>query len=473
MNDTLMHKVNKIHFIGIGGTGMNGIAEVLLNQGYQVSGSDVAVSAAVERLQSKGVPIVIGHAAENVADVDVVVTSTAISVDNPEVIAAKEKNIPIIPRAEMLAELMRFRFGIAVAGTHGKTTTTSLVASILAEAELDPTYVIGGRLNSSGTNAKLGMSKYLVAEADESDASFLYLQPTMSIVTNIDMDHMATYDGDIEKLYQTFLSFLQHLPFYGLAIMCIDDLGVQAILPHITRPVITYGFSAVADFSASDLQQDGLQTHFIVHRKQHADLKITMNLPGKHNVLNALAAIVVATELGVADDAITQALLKFAGVGRRCEVIGDYSMCTLIDDYGHHPREIAATQEAIQSAFPGRRLVTVFQPHRYSRTKDLFEDFVQVLSETDKLIILEVYSAGESVIQTADTRSLCGSIRQRGKVDPIFVSENSDLFEVLLTVVEPGDVVLMQGAGNIGSLAQEVQQIFTVKFSTPKVAANS
>lgn len=473
MNDTLMHKVNKIHFIGIGGTGMNGIAEVLLNQGYQVSGSDMAKSAVIERLQSKGASITIGHCADNVAGVDVVVTSTAVRADNAEVLAAKEKNIPVIPRAEMLAELMRFCFGIAVAGTHGKTTTTSLVASILGEAGLDPTYVIGGRLNSSGANAKLGESKYLVAEADESDASFLYLQPTMAIVTNVDMDHMETYDGKVENLYKTFLSFLQHLPFYGMAIMCIDDLGVQAILPEVTRPVISYGFSAVADFSASELQQNGLQTHFTVQRKNHGDLNIIMNLPGKHNVLNALAAIVVATELGVADAAIIQALAKFAGVGRRCEVLGEFDTYTLIDDYGHHPREIAATQEAIKSAFPGRRLVTVFQPHRYSRTKDLFEDFVQVLSETDKLMILEVYSAGEDVIKAADTRSLCGSIRQRGKVDPIFVPENGELFEMLQNVLEEGDVVLMQGAGNIGSLAQEVQRMFTAKFSAKQVAANS
>lgn len=473
MNDTLMHKIKKIHFIGIGGTGMNGIAEVLLNQGYQISGSDLAENAAVQRLISKGATIFMGHDARNVTDVDVVVTSTAVQADNAEVLAAKEKNIPIIPRAQMLAELMRFRFGIAVAGTHGKTTTTSLAASILAEANFDPTYVIGGRLNSSGTNAKLGESKYLVAEADESDASFLHLQPTMAIVTNIDMDHMETYEGDIEKLYSTFLAFLQNLPFYGMAIMCIDDLGVQAVLPRLTRPLISYGFSAAADFSASEVHQDGLQTHFTVQRKNYSPLNITMNLPGKHNVLNALAAIVVATELGVEDEAIVQALAKFAGVGRRCEVLGDFETCLLIDDYGHHPRELAATQEAIKSAFPGRRVVTIFQPHRYSRTKTLFEDFVQVLSETDVLIILEVYSAGEAVIAAADARSLCGSIRQRAKVDPIFVPDNSELFEVLLNVLEDGDVVLMQGAGNIGSLAQEVKRIFTAKFSAKKVAVNS
>lgn len=468
MIKTLMHKVKKIHFIGIGGTGMNGIAEVLLNLGYQISGSDISENAAVIRLRDKGAIIYLGHNANNVTDVDVVVSSTAIIKDNVEIIAAKEKNIPVIPRAEMLAELMRFRFGIAVAGTHGKTTTTSLVASILAEANYDPTYVIGGRLNSSGSNAKLGESRYLVAEADESDASFLHLQPTMAIVTNIDMDHMETYEGDVTKLYKTFLDFLQHLPFYGMAVMCVDDPGVQAVLPDVSRPVMSYGLTAVADVSASNVQYAGLRTHFTVHRRELPDLAITMNLPGEHNVQNALAAITVATELGVSDDAIVAALRKFAGVGRRCEVLAEYDDVVLIDDYGHHPREIAATQIAIKNAFPERRIVTVFQPHRYSRTKDLFEDFVQVLSETDVLVMLEVYSAGEAVINAADGRSLCGSVRQRGKIDPIFVAENEELFEVLLNILEPGDVVLMQGAGNIGGLAQEVKKMLATKYS-PKI----
>jgi UDP-N-acetylmuramate--alanine ligase len=461
MTHSQMHKIKQIHFIGIGGTGMNGIAEVLLNQGYQISGSDIKPNAATARLEKAGATIFIGHDANNIATADVVVTSTAVKPTNPEVVAAKAHNIPVIPRAEMLAELMRFRFGIAVAGTHGKTTTTSLVTSILAEAGLDPTYVIGGRLNSSGSNAKLGESRYLVAEADESDASFLYLQPTMAIVTNIDMDHMATYDGDIKKLHKTFLDFLHHLPFYGLAILCLDDAGVNAVLPEITRPVVTYGFADNADLRAVNVTQKGLQTFFEVLRSGKPPLSICMNLPGLHNVQNALSAICVATEIGVEDKAIVNALKKFAGVGRRCQVLGnfsgDFGNVILIDDYGHHPRELEVTQQAIKAAYPERRLVTVFQPHRYSRTKDLYEDFIHVLSNTDKLLLLEVYSAGEDMIPGADGRSLCGSIRQRGKVEPIFVAENEQVFEALLDILTDGDVVLMQGAGNIGSLAEQMQ----------------
>jgi UDP-N-acetylmuramate--alanine ligase len=457
-----MHKVKNIHFIGIGGTGMNGIAQVLLNQGYTISGSDIKENPAVVRLRAAGATIYIGHEAKNILHANVVVTSTAVQEDNPEVKAAREQHIPVIPRAEMLAELMRFQFGIAVAGTHGKTTTTSLVASILAEAELDPTYVIGGRLNSSGSNAKLGESQYFVAEADESDASFLYLQPTMAIVTNIDMDHMETYDGDMKKLYKTFVDFLHHLPFYGTAIMCTDDAGVQAVLPEVGRPVIGYGFDEASDVRGINVRQVGLQTYFTVVRKDLPALEVCMNLPGRHNVLNALSAIVVATEIGVADDAIVNALGKFSGVGRRCEVLGEYAgtfgEVTLIDDYGHHPRELAATHEAVKSAYPERRLVTVFQPHRYSRTKDLYEDFVQVLSDTDKLVMLEVYAAGEEAIPGADTRSLCGSIRSRGRVDPIFVADNDKLGGAIIDVLQDGDVLLMQGAGNIGSLAQEMAQ---------------
>lgn len=459
---TLMHKIRRIHFIGIGGTGMNGIAEVLLNQGYQISGSDLKPNAATQRLQERGARIFFGHHAENVVGADVIVTSTAINKENAEVAAAREQHIPIIPRAEMLAELMRFRFGIAVAGTHGKTTTTSLLASILAEAELDPTYVIGGRLNSSGTNAKLGESRYFVAEADESDASFLFLQPTMAIVTNVDVDHMSTYDNDINKLHKTFLEFLQHLPFYGLAIMCIDDAGVNTILPEVTRPVLTYGFADNADIRATHLRQEGLQTHFMVERKDLAPLSVCLNLPGYHNVQNTLAAIAVATELGVADTAIVSAMEKFAGVGRRCEVLGEFDVdgkhLTLIDDYGHHPREVAATQQAMQAAYPGHRVVTVFQPHRYSRTQELFEDFVDVLSATDVLLMLDVYTAGEVSIPGADGRSLCGSIRQRGKVNPVFVTEHDKLYETLLDLLQEGDVVLMQGAGDISGLAHDMKQ---------------
>ncbi len=469
MKDATMRKIKKIHFIGIGGTGMNGIAQVLLNEGYQISGSDIAENVAVLRLREQGAIVHIGHVAENIEGVDVVVTSTAVNDDNPEVVAARTSHIPIIPRAEMLAELMRFRYGIAVAGTHGKTTTTSLVASILAEGGLDPTYVIGGRLNSSGSNAKLGESKYLVAEADESDASFLYLQPMMAIVTNVDVDHMETYDGDINRLHQTFLEFLHHLPFYGAAIMCLDDAGVREIMPRVTRPIVTYGMHKKADIRATHLEYHGLQTHFKVRRNECDDLNIVMNLPGDHNVQNALAAITVAMELGVSDKAIINALQKFQGVGRRCEVLGDYAIekgkVTLIDDYGHHPRELAATQQAIKAAYPEKRLVTIFQPHRYSRTKNLFEDFVQVLADTDMLIMLDVYSAGEEMVVGADTRSLCGSIRQRGKVDPIFVEDHTKLRETLLNIVQAGDVILMQGAGNIGSLTQTMAQFLDGEFS--------
>ena len=455
-----MHKIKKIHFVGIGGTGMNGIAEVLLNQGYLISGSDLSANAAVKRLQEHGAKIALSHAAENISGADVVVTSTAVKDNNPEVMAARAANIPVIPRAEMLAELMRFCYGIAVAGTHGKTTTTSLVASVLAEAGLDPTYVIGGRLNSAQANAKLGESTYFVAEADESDASFLYLQPTMAIVTNIDVDHMETYGDDVNRLQQTFVKFLHHLPFYGVAILCIDDVGVQKILSQVTRPIVSYGFHETADVRASAIQQTGLQTNFTIKRKNREDLPVCINLPGRHNVANALAAVTVATELGVQDAAIIAALKNFAGVGRRCEVLGEFTTSkgkiTLIDDYGHHPREVAVTQQAIKAAYPNSRLITIFQPHRYTRTKHLFEDFVHVLSDTDMLLMLEVYAAGEKNIPGADSRSLCRSIRQRGKVDPIFIAEPGELLNVLKTVLQDGDIVLLQGAGDIGSVAQQL-----------------
>ncbi|MSP53858.1 MAG: UDP-N-acetylmuramate--L-alanine ligase [Gammaproteobacteria bacterium] len=456
-----MRKITRLHFVGIGGTGMNGIAEVLLTLGYQISGSDLHENPATKRLKSLGAKIYIGHKAENISDVDAIVISTAVQNDNPEVLAARSARLPIIRRAEMLAELMRFRFGIAIAGTHGKTTTTSLVTSILAEAGLDPTYVIGGRLNSSGAHAQLGESEYFVAEADESDASFLYLQPMISIVTNVDIDHMETYQDDVQKLHQTFIDFLHRLPFYGLAILCADDAGVQKILPHVARPIITYGFNERADVRAVNVTQNGLQTKFTVTRwGAHGPLHVVLNLPGRHNVLNALSAIIVATELGVSDAQILSALNKFSGVDRRCQILGNFKTAkgevTLIDDYGHHPRELAATQEAIKSAFPERRLVTVFQPHRYTRTKTVYEDFVHVLSDMDALVLLDIYSAGEEPIPGIEGRTLSGSVRQRGKIDPIFIDDNAQLFSVLENIIQDGDIILLQGAGNIGSLVQQL-----------------
>ena len=461
-----MRRIKRIHFIGIGGVGMCGIAEVLLNQGYQISGSDLRQSAVTQHLINMGAEVFLGHQSENVDNVDVVVVSTAIDQNNPEIKNAVEKRIPIVRRAEMLAELMRFRHGIAVAGTHGKTTTTSLVTSILAQAKLDPTYVIGGRLNSSGTNARLGASRYLVAEADESDASFLHLQPMTSIVTNIDADHMETYGGDFDKLKQTFIAFLHNLPFYGLAVLCIDDDNVREILPRISRHFITYGLSDDADYQAVDIQQEGLFTTFTVKRPQGAeDLRVRMRMPGVHNVLNALAAIVVACDEKVDDKSIVDALENFAGVGRRFQVCaevdcidveGNAGSVLLVDDYGHHPREVEVTLEAIRKGFPERRLVTLFQPHRYSRTRDLYEDFVRVLSTVDCLLLLEVYSAGEAVISGADSRALSGSIRSRGQVDPIFVEDNDKIAALLANVMRPGDVVLTQGAGNVGAIAAQL-----------------
>jgi UDP-N-acetylmuramate--alanine ligase len=454
-----MRRVQKIHFIGIGGAGMSGIAEVLLNEGYKVSGSDLASNASTERLIGKGAEVFYGHAASNVEKANVVVVSTAIEADNPELVAAKAKHIPIVPRAEMLAELMRFRCGIAVAGTHGKTTTTSLVTHILATANLDPTFIIGGRLNSTGTHASLGQGPYLVAEADESDASFLYLQPMISIVTNIDQDHMSTYQGDVLKLHQTFLDFLHHLPFYGLAILCIDDEGIRTILDRVSRPVITYGFTEVADVRAVNVRQEGLKVYFTVQREGRAELDIILNLPGQHNVLNTLSAIAVATELGIDDLVIQAALNDFSGVGRRFQIHGEIQLnkvnALLVDDYGHHPREISATLEAARAAWPDRRIVMVYQLHRYSRTQELFEDFVNVLADAaDVLLLLEIYSAGEEPIVGIDTRSICRSIRQRGKVDPIFVDEIDNLESILEGVLQKDDILLLQGAGNIGAIAQ-------------------
>lgn len=455
--------IDKIHFVGIGGTGMSGIAEVLSNLGYTVSGSDIKGSAVTDRLQAMGVKVYFGHHADNVLDVDVVVTSTAVDRSNPEITTAYENRIPVIPRAEMLAELMRFRFGIAVAGTHGKTTTTSLTTMMLAEGGLDPTFVIGGRLNSAGANAKLGLGKYLVAEADESDASFLYLQPMMAIVTNIDQDHMETYGGSYERLKDTFIKFLHQLPFYGLAVLCSDDAGVCEILPKISKPVKTYGINEHADVRAVDIQQDGLRTHFTVQRWDgYSPLKVTLNLPGWHNMLNALAAITIATTLGVNDDAIIKSLAEFKGVGRRFQINGDLDFdggkLTLVDDYGHHPRELAATLEALRQAWPTRRKVVVFQPHRYTRTRDLFEDFVAVLSSVDVLILLDIYSAGEAPIAGADGKALSRSIRVRGQVDPVFVQNREDLPTILAGIVEKDDVILTMGAGNVGQIAAELPE---------------
>ncbi|MBM95504.1 MAG: UDP-N-acetylmuramate--L-alanine ligase [Oceanospirillaceae bacterium] len=458
-----MRRIRRIHFVGIGGTGMCGIAEVLLNQGYDISGSDIRESPVTARLVAQGADVFIGHLAENVAGASVIVVSSAIDPSNPEIATAIENRIPVVRRAEMLAELMRCRHGIAVAGTHGKTTTTSLVATILAEGNLDPTFVIGGKLNSAGTNARMGTSRYLVAEADESDASFLHLQPMVSIVTNIDADHMSTYGGDFERLKQTFVDFLHNLPFYGLAVVCIDDPVVRSILPKVGRQLITYGFSDDADFRATDVQQQGMYTTFNVHRPDASlPLAIRMRMPGEHNVLNALSAIAVATDEGVADEAIQRALEKFEGVGRRFQVCGEFPFADqsgnvmMVDDYGHHPRELEVTIEAIRKGFPERRLVMLFQPHRYSRTKDLYEDFVRVVSKADVLLLMDVYPAGEKAIAGADGRSLCGSVRQRGEVDPVFIERGESVEAPLKAVLQPGDLLLTQGAGDIGALAVQI-----------------
>ncbi len=458
-----MGRVRRVHFVGIGGAGMGGIAEVLRNLGYEVQGSDLRANSVTKRLESLGAEVFIGHNADHVRDSDVVVVSTAVHSTNPEVAAARERRIPIVPRAEMLAELMRFRYGIAVAGTHGKTTTTSLVASLLAEGGLDPTFVIGGRLNSAASHARLGAGRYLVAEADESDASFLYLQPMVAVVTNIDADHLSTYGGDFGRLKQTFIEFLHHLPFYGLAVLCVDDADVREILPEVTRPVRTYAIDADsdADLWISDLRQTGMQMHFNVHRKNIAQtMPITLNLPGRHNVLNALAVIAVASELGIDDSAIQSGLANFAGIGRRFQVYGECTVpagkVLLVDDYGHHPRELAAVIDAIRNGWPERRLVLAFQPHRYTRTRDLFEDFAQVLSGVDALVLTEVYAAGENPIAGADGRALSRAIRLRGQVDPVFADSAGDLPEVLAGVLADGDVLLMAGAGDIGAVSAEL-----------------
>ncbi|WP_075185864.1 UDP-N-acetylmuramate--L-alanine ligase [Teredinibacter haidensis] len=457
-----MRRIRRIHFVGIGGAGMSGIAEVLLNQGYEISGSDLKESDVTRRLATKGIEIFIGHHAQNVEGASVVVNSSAVTDGNPELAEAKEKRIPVVRRAEMLGELMRYRHGIAVAGTHGKTTTTSLIASIFAEGDRDPTFVIGGLLNSAGCNASLGGSRYLVAEADESDASFLHLQPMVAVVTNIDADHMDTYDGDFSKLKKTFIEFLHNLPFYGVAVMCGDDPVVKEVIPSVSRSVVTYGFSEDCDYRIEDLQQYGDKQSFKVIRPgDKSMLKLKLNMPGSHNVLNATAAVAVATDEGINDEAICNGLDKFLGVGRRFQVYGEFNVgegdtAMLVDDYGHHPREVAATIKAVRDGWPARRLLMIYQPHRYTRTRDLYEDFVDVLSSVDQLILLEVYSAGEEPIQGADGRHLSRSIRNRGVIDPIFVEGVEGVPAVVKDIVKPGDVVITQGAGNVGALATEL-----------------
>ncbi|QSV14442.1 UDP-N-acetylmuramate--L-alanine ligase [Photobacterium ganghwense] len=458
-----MRRVERIHFVGIGGAGMSGIAEVLVNEGYRVSGSDLAPNAVTERLTSKGAEIFFGHQASNVQGASVVVVSTAIRQDNPELVAAREQRIPVVRRAEMLAELMRYRHGIAIAGTHGKTTTTALVTQIYSEAGLDPTFVNGGLVKSAGTNARLGCSRYLIAEADESDASFLHLQPMVCVVTNIEADHMDTYGGDFEVLKQTFIDFLHNLPFYGLAVMCIDDPVVRELLPRVGRPVITYGFSEDADVRLVDYTQTGQQGHFSILRKGKPALKVTLNIPGKHNALNATAAVAVASEEGVEEDAIIRALVEFQGTGRRFDHLGEFETgngnVMLVDDYGHHPSEVDVTIKAARAGWADKRLVMVFQPHRYSRTRDLYEDFANVLEQVDVLVMLDVYSAGEAPITGADGRSLCRTIRGRGKIDPIFVPNGEALPSALANILQNDDLVLTQGAGDVGKIARQLAEM--------------
>ncbi len=457
---TAMRRVDCIHFVGIGGAGMGGIAEVLLNEGYKISGSDLGPNPVVERLTSLGAEIKFGHAAENIRGASVVVVSSAIKTDNPEVNAALEQRIPVVRRAQMLAELMRYRHGIAIAGTHGKTTTTSLVSSIFAEAGADPTFVIGGLLNSAGTNARLGTGRYLIAEADESDASFLHLQPMAAIITNIEPDHMETYQGDFEKMKSTYLEFCHNLPFYGAVVLCIDDPVLRELMPRIGRTVITYGFSDDADYRISDFSQSGTRTHFVVTDPAKQSRSIELNLAGRHNALNATAAFAMAQDEGVAEAAILSAFSKFEGIGRRFQQYGEFDTgrgkVLLVDDYGHHPSEVAATVAAARNAWPTRRLVMAYQPHRYTRTRDLYEDFAKVLSTVDSLLLLEVYSAGEAAIAGADSRSLCRSIRARGQLDPIYVATPADLPAALADVLQDGDVLMTQGAGNIGALAKQL-----------------
>lgn len=462
----MKHAIQHIHFVGIGGSGMSGIAEVLHNLGYTISGSDLADSATLQHLQSLGIATFIGHAAEHIAGAQVIVTSTAVRADNPEVVAARAQKITVVPRALMLAELMRFKTGIAIAGAHGKTTTTSLVASVLAEAGLDPTFVIGGRLNSAGANAKLGQGDYIVVEADESDASFLNLLPVMAVVTNIDADHMETYGHDFGRLKQAFLDFLHRMPFYGRAIVCTESPAIRDILPQLARPVTTYGLAEGVQVRAVDVRAEQGQMRFTVLRqngKPYPPLHVTLNLPGEHNVLNALAAVAIAMELEVDDAAVLRALENFKGVGRRFQRYGELPCAggqfTVIDDYGHHPVEMQATIAAARGAFPGRRLVLAFQPHRYTRTRDCFEDFVQVLSQADAVLLAEVYAAGEEPIQAADGRALARGLRVAGKVEPLFVADIAQMPSTIVDNARPGDVVLTMGAGSIGSVPAKVVQL--------------
>ena len=463
-----MRRINRVHFVGIGGSGMSGIAEVMLSLGYQVQGSDLKNNASVQRLKNLGATVVIGHDEKNICDADAVVVSSAVDESNPEVAAAREQLLPIVQRAEMLAELMRFRYSIAVAGTHGKTTTTSLVASVLAEGGLDPTFVIGGRLKSADSNARLGQGEYLVAEADESDASFVHLKPMLAIVTNIDADHMSTYDGDLEKLRNGFVEFLHNLPFYGLAILCADDPGVNEVLGLIGRSTVTYGIDSEADIRAQDIEFSEGEARFrVLRHDKDESLNITLRLPGLHNVRNALAAIAVAQELQISDQAVVEALESFEGIDRRFQNQGEIETTNgrvmLVDDYGHHPTEIAATIEAARAGWPARRIVLAFQPHRYSRTRDLMDDFATVLSEADVLIVLEVYAAGEDVITGADGRAIARAVRSRGAVEPIFVEELDDLASILNGVLADGDLVLTMGAGDIGALAARLPALLARK----------
>jgi UDP-N-acetylmuramate--alanine ligase len=469
MTTDRMRRINRIHFVGIGGSGMGGIAEVLLNLGYQVQGSDLKPNAVTERLAQLGAEIKVGHAAGNVGKADVLVVSTAVQADNPEVVEAKERRIPIVQRAQMLGELMRFRYAVAVAGTHGKTTTTSMVASILAEGGLDPTFVIGGRLKSAGSNARLGTGSYLVAEADESDASFMHLHPMMAIVTNVDNDHLATHDGDFDRLKQSFIDFLHNMPFYGVAIVCADDPVAASLVPRIARPVVTY-----ADIRAINIARQGTRTRFDVQRRgSQSLLTVQLNLPGTHNVLNSLAAIAVAFELNVGLDAIQAALANFHGVDRRLQQYGDVQTAagrvTLIDDYGHHPTELAATLEAIRQGWPARRIVLAFQPHRYTRTRDLLDDFARVLASVDALIVTEVYAAGEAPIAGADGKAICRAIRSHGRVEPLLLEKIEDLPRALIQIARDGDVIVTMGAGSIGAAAADLPAALASIQPTPFV----
>ncbi|MFZ6756789.1 UDP-N-acetylmuramate--L-alanine ligase [Undibacterium sp. Ji50W] len=459
----MKHKVKHIHFVGIGGSGMSGIAEVLLNLGYTISGSDLGSNAASKRLAQLGAKVMLGHTAENIDGADAVVTSTAVKGDNPEVIAARAKHIPIVPRAMMLAELMRLKSGIAIAGTHGKTTTTSLVASVLAQGGLDPTFVIGGLLNSAGANAKLGSGDFIVAEADESDASFLNLLPVIEVITNIDADHMETYGHDFARLKQAFIEFTQRLPFYGVAVLCLDDANVREIMPFVSKPIVTYGFHEDADVRAVDATASGGKMHFTVVQDGYENMQVSLNQPGMHNVQNACAAIAIAREVGVSDEATQKALSDFNGVGRRFTRYGEIALANggtfaLVDDYGHHPVEMAATLAAARGAYPGRRLVLAFQPHRYTRTRDLFEDFVRVISSADAVVLAEVYAAGEAPILAADGRSLSRALRVMGKVEPVFVEDMQEMPDSILRVLKDGDVVIVMGAGSINAVPAKLAQ---------------